>query len=137
MSNPVRQILGGYLHTAGIEAGYGFFAPNVPSNYKLVFEIHYRDGRIEYDLPSVSGAATGLRLANLLDNIGNTRYDPLREMMLKMLAYSVWREHSNATMIRAVFGFVNLPTATEFEHGKKESYEFLYAYDFHFPSHTD
>src|SRR5436305_4514001 len=53
-SNPVRNALAVYLHVAGIEGGYGFFAPNVPDNYKLVFELHYPDGRTEYDLPRVS-----------------------------------------------------------------------------------
>jgi hypothetical protein len=37
-------------------------------------------------------------------------------------------------MIRAVFGSISLPSISEFEHGKRESYEFLYAYDF---SRTD
>ena len=50
--------------------------------------------------------------------------------MIKMLADAVWREHADATMIRAIFGSVVLPSVPEFEHGKKESYEFLYAYDF-------
>ena len=131
-SNPVRQALSAYTHSAGIEGGYGFFAPNVPNSYKLVFELHHADGRVDYVLPRVGGAATGLRLNSLFDAIGQTRYDPLRQMMLKMLAYSVWREHSDVSVIRAVFGIVNLPTAQEFKAGKEESYEFLYAYDFTF-----
>ena len=49
-----------------------------------------------------------------------------------MLASAIWREHSDATMIRAVFGVVTLPTADEFEHGIRESNEFLYSYDFAF-----
>jgi hypothetical protein len=38
-SNPLRQMVSAYTQDAGIDAGYGFFAPNVPDNYKLVFEI--------------------------------------------------------------------------------------------------
>ena len=33
-------------------------------------------------------------------------------------------------MVRAVFGSLNLPSPAEFERGKRESYDFLYAYDF-------
>jgi len=131
-SNPLRQGLAAYMNGAGIDAGYGFFAPNVPSNYKLVFEVHYSDGKIEYELPHVGGADTGLRIATLLDYVGQTHYDPLRELLLKMLAYSTWQSHPNAVMIRAVFGFVTLPTVNDFQRGQKESYEFLYAYDFRF-----
>jgi hypothetical protein len=133
-SNPVRQAITIYTHAAGIEAGYGFFAPNVPNSYKLVFEVHYFNGHVEYELPQVQGSSTGLRLTNLFDVIGHTRYDPLRETLVKMLAYSVSREHPDAAMIRAVFGFVKAPTARDFKQGIKESYEFLYAYDFSFHS---
>ncbi len=129
-SNPIRQALATYLLIAGIETGYGYFAPNVPGSYKLVFELHYPDGHLEYELPRVSTAAVGLRVAGLLDKMGGPRYDPLRETLVKMLAYSVWQKHPAATTINAVFGTINLPTIAEFERGKKESYEFLYSYDF-------
>ena len=129
-SNPIRQALATYLHLAGIETAYGYFAPNVPGSYRLVFELHYPDGRVEYELPSVGGAAAGLRIASLLDKIGRTPFDVLREHLVKMLALSIWREHPEVKTIRAVFGSVSLPSVKEFEHGKRRSYEFLYAYDF-------
>ena len=129
-SNPVRHILTGYLDLSGIEVGYGFFAPNIPNSYKLVFELRFPDGRVEYELPRVSNAASVLRVAGLLDQIGRTRSEAFRQTMVKLLADAMWREHADATMIRAIFGSVVLPSAPEFEHGKRESYEFLYAYDF-------
>jgi len=117
-SSAIRQVLETYLHLAGIETGYGYFAPNVPGSYKLVFELHYTDGRVEYELPSVSGAAAG------------TRQDVLREYLVKTLARSIWREHPEVQTVRAVLGSIRLPTVSEFEHGQRESYEFMYAYDF-------
>lgn len=129
-SNPARRVIAMYLHLAGVERGYGYFAPNVPGSYKLVFELHYPDGRVESELPPVSSAAAGLRMAGLLDEIGRTSYDPLREYLVKMVARSIWSEHPDAAMIRAVFGSLNLPSISEFENGKRESYDFLYAYDF-------
>ena len=104
--------------------------PMFPAGYKLVFELHYPDGRVEYELPGVNSAAAGLRIASLLDEIGRTRYDPLREYMVKTLTASVWREHPGVKTVRAVFGSLNLPSPAEFERGKRESYDFLYAYDF-------
>ena len=50
-TNPVRQTVSAYLNLAGIEAGYSYFAPNIPDNYKIVFELHYPDGRTEIELP--------------------------------------------------------------------------------------
>ncbi len=130
-SSFARQGLAAYMHGAGIEAGYGFFAPNVPDSCKLVYELHYPEGNVEYDQPSVSDAATGVRFASLLDYIGQTP-DPLREVLLKMLAFSVWQEHPRAVMVRAVFGFINLPSPAEFKRGEKESYNFSSSYDFRF-----
>jgi hypothetical protein len=113
--------------------GYGFFAPSVPNSYKLVFEIHYQNGEVEYDLPHVSDAAGGAALSSLLSQIGRMRYDPLREIVLKMLTYSKWQEHPDASMIRVVFGFVRVPSPTEIRLGQQTTYQFMYAYDFGFP----
>ncbi len=134
-ANPLRQAATIYANAAGIEYGYSFFAPNVPNGYKLVFELHYRDGHVEYELPHVGDAATGLRLNNLFENIAASRFDVVRELLLKMLAYASWQEHPDAVVIRAVFGLVVSPSVADFERGKKESYEVLCAYDFTFPPH--
>jgi len=75
-SNPMRQGLTAYINSAGIEGGYGFFAPGVPNSAKLVFELHYNDGRVEYELPHVSGDAVGLRLSELLDQIRDVEHEP-------------------------------------------------------------
>lgn len=132
LGNPARQTLDLYRHGAGIETGYGFFAPNVPDNYKLVFELHYNDGCVEITLPTVSGAASGVRIVDLLDRLSQIEYPPLRELMVRMLAYQVWREHPDAIAIRAIFGFVSLPSLEAFRLGEKESYQTMFAYDFGF-----
>jgi len=129
-SNPVREALATYVQLAGIESGYGYFAPNVPGGYRLVFELRYPDGRVEYELPSVRSEAAALRIAGLLENIGRTPFDAMREILLKTLAQSAWREHPEVKSVRAILGSVTLPTVRQFEEGKRESYEFLYAYDF-------
>ena len=128
--NPTRNAIAFYLHAAGIETSYGFFAPNVPDNYRLVFQLHYADGRTEEDLPRVRSAAAGFRLAGLLDQITDTDSEALRRGMLKVMAYSAWHDHPDATRIRAIIGVANLPTALEFERGRGEVDKFLYAYDF-------
>ena len=130
--HPLRQALNIYTRAAGIENGYAFFAPNVPDANKLVFELHYPDGRLEYDLPHVSSESAGLRLSTLLDHLAETRSDELREVMIKMIAFTIWRAHPDASMIRAVFGIDRAPTAEQFRRGTKDPDRFLYAYDFVF-----
>ncbi len=129
-SSLVRRGIATYLHVAGIQAGYTFFAPNIPGSHKLTFELWYEDGRVEYESPHVRGKAAALRLDSLLDRLAESRYEPLREVVAKMLALSVWREHPDAKRIRAVFGSVNTPSITEFEHGKGESFQPIFSYDF-------
>ncbi len=129
-SSPVRRGIATYLHAAGIQAGYTFFAPNIPSYHKLILELHYQDGRVEYDSPHVSGKAAALRLDSLLDRLANPIYEPLREVVLKMLAFSVWREHPDVEKIRAIFGSVDPPDITDFEQGKKELFQPMFSFDF-------
>ncbi len=127
--NLFHQGLGAYLDVTGIEASYGFFAPHVPGAYKLVFELHYSDGRVEYEAPRVKTGACELRVASLLDQIGWVENVDARQGLIKSLVYAVWREHPDVSTVRAIFGILSFPTAAEFAQGRKESYRVLYAYD--------
>src|SRR5262245_46240873 len=114
-SNPIRLSIATYLHAAGIQAGYSFFAPNVPSPHRLTLELFYSDGRVEYESPRARGRAAALRLDSLLDRLPEKRYEPIREVVLKMLAFSVWREHPDIQRVRATFEAVHLPSIVRSE----------------------
>ncbi len=128
----LRRALDFYTHATGIETGYGFFAPNVPDNYKLVFELVYPDGRTEVQLPAIGNDATGVRLVDLLDRLSEIEHPELRELMVRMLATNVWREHPEAAEIRAIFGLLRLPNLEAFQRGERATYDTLFAYDFTF-----
>jgi hypothetical protein len=129
-SNPVRRGIATYLHAAGIQAGYTFFAPNVPSQHRLTLELLYEDGRAEYESPHVRGKTAALRLESLLDRLADERYEPVREVLVKMLAFSVWREHPDVKKVRATFGAVNPPGMNEFEQGNTETFQPMFSFDF-------
>ena len=129
-SSPVRRGIATYLHAAGIQAGYTFFAPNIPGYHRLTLELYYGDGRVEYEAPHVSGTAAALRLDSLLDRLADKGYEPLREVVIKMLAFSVWRERPDVKKIRATLGAVTPPDIGDFEQGKGESFQPLFSYDF-------
>jgi hypothetical protein len=128
--SPLRRGIATYLHAAGIQAGYTFFAPNIPDYHKLTLELYHEDGRIEYEAPHVIGRAAALRLESLLDRLADQRYEPIREVVVKMLALSVWRERPDVKRIRATFGAVSPPDITDFERGKSESFRPMFSYDF-------
>jgi hypothetical protein len=129
-SNPIRRCIATYLHAAGIQAGYSFFAPNVPSHHRLTLELFYENGRVEYESPHVRGKASALRLESLLDRLAEQRYEPVREVLVKRLAFSVWREHPDVKKLRATFGSVNPPDINEFEQGKTETFQPMFSFDF-------
>jgi hypothetical protein len=129
-SNPLRIGIATYLHAAGIQAGYSFFAPNVPSQHRLMFELFYDDGRVEYESPHVRSKAAALRLESLLDRLPEQRYEPIREVLVKMLAFSVWREHPDVKKLRATFASINPPDITEFKQGKTETFQPIFTFDF-------
>jgi len=129
-ASPVRRSIATYLHAAGIQSGYTFFAPNIPGYHKLNLELYYQDGHVEYDSPHVSGKAAALRLDSLLDRLPEERYESVREALVKMLAFSVWREHPDVKKLRATFGSVNPPGITEFEQGKAETFQPMFSFDF-------
>jgi hypothetical protein len=129
-SNPVRVAIATYLHAAGIQAGYTFFAPNVPTNHRLTLELFYDDGRVEYDSPRLRSRAAALRLDSLLNRLADERYEPIREVIVKRLAFSVWREHPEVKKIRATFGAIDPPGMNEFEQGKTETFQPMFSFDF-------
>lgn len=129
-SNPVRVAIATYLHAAGIQAGYTFFAPNVPSHHRLMLELFYDDGRIEYDSPRVHSRAAALRLDSLLDRLAEERFEPVREGLVKRLAFSIWQQHPGIKRVRATFGAVNPPGMSEFAQGKSETFQPMFSFDF-------
>ncbi len=126
-SNLLRRVVVSYLGAAGIDAGYGYFAPNVPGGYRLVFELQFPDGRTEFLMAS---AAANLRLASFVDQIGDNPSAEFREHMVKKLAAVVRAEHPEVVTVRASLERISQPTISDYERGGKEKYELLDAYEF-------
>ena len=131
-TNPVRQTVGTYANAAGVEAGYGFFAPNIPGTNEIIFELYYPDGRVEYENPNGRARAAVLRLTSLVDLIARAEEESVRQGLIKYLAYAVWREHRDVTIIRAILGTINFPPPEEFARGARQWYGPPHVYDFMF-----
>ena len=117
-SDPIRQAIAAYANCAGIIAWLRYFAPTVSENPKLIFELRDSDGRVTYDLPHVGNAASGYRIAALLDNLQHLKSPALREAIVQSLAYTIRREHHDAVAGRAYFATAHLPAPAEFQAGK-------------------
>ena len=117
-----------YQHLAGVESGYGFFAPNVPDSYNLRFEAR-SDGEAFVPL-EVSSGQDNLRTASLLDYLGRYADGSLRQFILKLRAYSVLQKHPAITEVRISLETFRQPTIAEYMHGQRTSAKALCAYDF-------
>jgi hypothetical protein len=128
--NGLRRTISTYLHVAGIEVGYGFFAPNVPESYKLVFELHFSDGRVEYEVAGPQSGESSFRFASLLDFMGRTTSEQERQGLVRLVAGSMWRKHPDLVKVRALLGAIVLPGPIEYRQGKSPAYVFRHAYEF-------
>jgi hypothetical protein len=130
-SNLVRQTVIGYVHAAGIESPYSYFAPNVPPTLQVVFEIQHRDHHVSHKVPSARSATDQLRLSALIDrSVGEQGL--WREVVLQMLGSSIWEDNPDAVEIRAIVASRTFPGPSEFLQGAQESYDFVCSYNFKF-----
>jgi hypothetical protein len=129
--NVFHRVIDTYTNVAGIEVGYGYFAPNVSETHALVFEVRYLDGHLDYEAPLVGGHEGELRLTSLIEQIGRTESDPWRNELIRRLARSAWQRHPHAVSMRAFFGSVTPPTLSAYKSGKNERvFTCQYVYDF-------
>ncbi len=129
--NPYRQVVSTYLSAAGVEVGYGYFAPNIPATHALLMECHYSDGRVDLRDPATSDKAAALRLTTLIEHVGRTDYEPLRTRLIKLLVRSNWGEAPAVGWIRAFFGTVDPPSLADYRAGKMaRTFNCLNVYDF-------
>lgn len=110
LSGVTAQCVATYRHLAGIERGYGYFAPNVPDAYRLVVEVdiaHAEEALVGVVAPEKGEA--GLRVATFLDTVGRTESPRIRHAMLKALAQSIFAEQPGATQVRVVLESIRIP----------------------------
>jgi hypothetical protein len=131
-SRAPRELLSTFLHVAGIETGYSYFAPNIPRSYDLSFDVELPDGRVEHIPVTFAGREERLRLFSLMDYLGRRSTGQLREVILKLVTYSVRQEYPDAMRVRAVVGTTVTPGLAAFRNGERASHQKLATYDFVF-----
>lgn len=119
-----------YLNISGLETGYGFFSPRVSSSYKLVFEIEFQDGTKEIGLPIVQEREIGLRFANFYDGIAATKYEPLKDILVKRFVQNQLKYYPMAIKIKAIFGYIYTPSMEEYRNLPELKYEPVFSYDY-------
>jgi hypothetical protein len=119
-----------YLNLAGIEVGYGLFAPNIPNGYRLSYELHGQDGMMQRGVLSPRSGETDLRLAAFLDQLGQIRSDVVRAVLFNSIADSLFQAQPEVESARLSFEAIKMPSLREFRNGQKPSCELVRSYDF-------
>jgi hypothetical protein len=119
-----------YLHAAGVESGYGFFAPNIPPFYRLSVTVGDEHGTLQQGILSPTRGEKDLRLASFLDSLGRRAGGDVRNVMFTLLGEALFAEHPRAASIRVQVDKVTRPDIRRFRRGEKETTELAYAYEF-------
>jgi hypothetical protein len=129
--NFARKAVKTYLHLAGIETGYGFFAPNVPNAYRLQIAVLDERARvIQSGLLAAERGETDLRLASLLDALGRSPAGEVRDIIFELMAQAIFKEYPEAAEVRLRVEAIRMPALAEFKKDQAPSYQLTYAYDF-------
>jgi hypothetical protein len=129
--NLTRRLSTTYRHLAGIERGYGFFAPNVPDAFRLVVEVSSSGSEQPVvGIVSPEGGEAGLRVATFLDSIGRMESALIRRAMLKALAASIFAGQPGATHVSIVIESIRMPTVAGVRDGKQPTFAPVSAEEF-------
>lgn len=128
-SNFFGQTLTSYCHITGIDAPYSFFAPEVAEAVKVVFEIHFPDQQISYQLLSLRSRSEALRLDVLIDQAA-AKPGFWRDVVLQMLAASAANKNPEATKIQVMIASLKIPRPADYRNGVQPSYEPICSYNF-------
>lgn len=128
--NAVRRLVHGYLQLSGIEAGYGFFAPNVPDSYQLAFELQLPDGRLQFLKVEEANGELALRYATLLEYIGRASSGPLRQLLVSVIANALWHDRPELVKVRAFVSQLRVPPPADYDSQREPAFDLLDTYEF-------
>ncbi|CAA7386322.1 hypothetical protein [Chryseobacterium fistulae] len=115
----------------GFDTGYGFYAPNVASDFVLTFELKDKNGNIieEKAMPSFQKKESVVRYTTIfnlfLDKVSgdktkfDSKYYQYLDLIIKEVALHVMKENPNAKGITARLYLYDFPSLANFKKGKK------------------
>lgn len=118
-----------FMAYTGFDTGYGFFAPNVASDFVLLFEIYDKNGQLieQRVMPNFKNKESVVRYTSafnmFLDKIPNgqnktnNQYDKYLDIIIKQITRSVLEATPQATHIISKLYLYDYPTIEAFKKG--------------------
>ncbi len=127
-----------YSDYSGAETGYGFYAPNVASQFLVLYTIKDDDGNvIETSLPRHYSKEALTRYFTAFDvfmdkiDKPDEKYDNFMDVIMKSMALKVLEDHPPYRNIEADLLVYDLPVIAEFQAGERPDYAHILHYDYH------
>ena len=114
----------------GFDTGYGFYAPNVASDFILNFELKDKNGKVleEKSLPYFKSKESRVRYTTVfnmfLDKLSDKnqydrKYYQYLDIIIQQIARNVMVENPKATHVTTRLYLFDYPTITDFKKGKR------------------
>ncbi|NIF03823.1 hypothetical protein F3J23_00040 [Chryseobacterium sp. Tr-659] len=113
----------------GFDTGYGFYAPNVASDFVMIFELKDKNGNVleEKTMPNFKSKESRVRYTTVfnmfLDKISDrNRYDrkyyQYLDIIIQQIAAHVMKENPKAASVTTRLYLYDYPSIAEFRKGK-------------------
>jgi hypothetical protein len=120
-----------FLTYTGLDTGYGFFAPNVASDFILMFELKDKHGKVTQNriMPNFKNKESIVRYTSVfnmfLDKIAaegvekkENKYQQYLDVILKQIAINVKKQNPNTDKISAKLYLYDYPSLENFKKNK-------------------
>lgn len=120
-----------FLSYTGFDTGYGFFAPNVASDFILLFELKDQNGNVIENriMPNFKNKESIVRYTSVfnmfLDKISEKgiennkdKYQQYLDIIIKQIAIHVKKQNANASHITAKLYLYDFPSLESLKKGK-------------------
>ncbi|MDH6251592.1 hypothetical protein M2347_001319 [Chryseobacterium sp. H1D6B] len=126
------QAVSMFASYTGFDTGYGFYAPNVASDFVLTFELKDKNGNTidEKAMPSFQKKESIVRYTTIfnlfLDKISgeknkfDNKYYQYLDLIIKEIALSVMKKNANASQVTARLYLYDYPSITDYKKGKNK-----------------
>jgi hypothetical protein len=121
-----------FMAYTGFDTGYGFFAPNVASDFVLMFEIQDSLGRTiqQTAMPNFKQKESRVRYTSVFnmflerlkkqDPKEKDQYAAYLDIILRQIALNVKRDYPNAASVKAKLYLYDYPSFENYSHGDKK-----------------
>ena len=125
---PARRAVAVYAGYTGASTQYGFFAPNVGTQFHAIFDVVEADGRTSREeLPTPGNHEAEIRVSNVVGLYGSAiDNEPLRRSLVASWVGDVLGRHPGARAVDVRIESYDLPSSHDYRDGARPKWAEIY-----------